>query len=168
MDEIVWSGWLQKKGGDATGMVNRLSFIGISTNRERYFVLSRNGITYYAPPSQVSRGSLFIQSPTHKALTEMGFSKKGSVDLVEILSFKKTDGDHSIQLITDSGRTYEFSCFEDNASALDLTAFESCLQSLGVKMEDPDMSTIYQVRSILSQGIIFMQQLNLSCSSDYG
>lgn len=155
MDEIVWSGWLQKKGGDATGMVNRLTFMGISTNKERYFVLNRSSITYYAPPAQVSRGSLFIQSPTHKALTELGFSKKGSVDLVEILSFKKPDGDHSIQLITDSGRTYEFSCFEDSASALDLTAFESCLQSLGVKMDDQDMSAIYKVRIVVKSWIIY-------------
>ena len=143
MDEIIWSGWLQKKGGDATGMANRLTFMGISTNRERYFVLSRATISYYSPPAQVSRGSLFIQTPTHKALTELGFAKKGSLDLAEIVSGRKTD-DKSVQLITDSNRTYEFSCFDDIASSMDLTAFENCLRNLGVKMEE-DMSTIYEV-----------------------
>lgn len=152
MDEIVWSGWLQKKGGDATTMVNRLTFIGISTNKERYFVLSRSTVTYYAPPSSNSRGSLFIDTPTHKALTDLGFSKKGSVDLVEVLSAKKIDNDRSIQLITDSGRTYEFSCFDDNASVMDLTAFESCLRNLGVKMEDQDLAAIYQDADEAFQG----------------
>lgn len=133
-------------------MVNRLTFMGISTNRERYFVLNRNTISYYAPPSQVSRGSLFIEIPTHKALTELGFSKKGSVDLVEVLSAKKIDNDKSIQLITDSNRTYEFSCFEDNVSNLDLIAFESCLRNLGVKMDDQDLSAIYQEADEAFQG----------------
>lgn len=143
-EDIMWSGWLQKKGGDAANMVNRLSFMGISTNKDRYFVLSRRTITYYAPPGQSSRGSLFVQSPTHKALTELGFTKKGTIELDDIVSMKKNEEDKSLCLLSASGRTYEFIGFEDNASSLDLSAFEGCLHNLGIKLE-ADLSTIYEV-----------------------
>lgn len=148
-EDILWSGWLQKKGGDAGGMVNRLSFMGISTNRDRYFVLSRRTITYYAPPGQSTRGSLFVQSPSHKALTELGFTKKGTIEVDDIVSMKKNDEDNSLSLLSNSGRTYEFIGFEDNASSLDLSAFEGCLRNLGIKVE-VDLGTIYEVRFLAS------------------
>lgn len=143
----MWSGWLQKKGGDAAGMVNRLTFMGISTNKDRYFVLSRRTITYYAPPGQTSRGSLFVSSPSHKALTELGFTKKGTIELDDIVSMKKNDEEKSLSLLSNSGRTYEFIGFDDNASSLDLNAFEGCLLNLGVKLE-VELDSIYEVSSL--------------------
>jgi hypothetical protein len=126
-------------------MVNRLSFMGISGNKERYFVLKRKSIVYYAPPAQTSRGSIFIESPTPKALTDLGFVKKGSIDLDEVLHMKKSVVDQSIQLVTTSGRVYDVSAFDDAASSLDLASFEGCLHNLGIKLE-ADMGTIYEVR----------------------
>lgn len=145
MDEIIWSGWLQKRGGDSTGIVKGLGFMGITGNKERFFVLKRRSLTYYAPPSQTSRGSIFIESPTPKALTDLGFVKKGSVELDEVLHMKKSEVDRSLQLVTTSGRIYEVSSFDDVASNLDMTSFEGCLHNLGIKME-VDMSSIYEVK----------------------
>jgi hypothetical protein len=145
MDEIVWSGWLQKKGGDSTGVVNRLNFMGITGNKERYFVLKKKSIVYYAPPASTTRGSIFIESPTPKALTDLGFVKKGSVELDEILHMKKSEADKSIQLVTTSGRVYDVSGFDDAASSLDLASFEGCLHNLGIKLE-ADMGSLYEVR----------------------
>ena len=145
MDEIIWSGWLQKKGGDSSAIVNRLSFIGISGNKERYFVLTRNNITYYAPPGQSSRGSIFIEIPTPKALSDLGFVKKGSIDLAEVLHMKKSEEDQSLMLVTTSGRTYEISGFNDSASNLDMSSLEGCLHNLGIKLE-VGMDSIYEVR----------------------
>lgn len=140
----MWSGWLQKKGGDSTGMVNRLTFMGISGNKERYFVLKRKSIVYYAPPPQTTRGSIFIESPTPKALTDLGFVKKGTIDLDEVVHMKRSEADKTIELVTTSGRVYEVSGFEDAASTLDLASFEGCLHNLGIKLE-AELGSIYEV-----------------------
>jgi hypothetical protein len=144
MEDIVWSGWLQKKGGDSSGIVKGFGFMGITGNKDRFFVLKRKSLTYYAPPPQVTRGSIFVESPTPKALTDLGFVKKGSFDLDEVLHMKKSEIDRSLQLVTTSGRIYEVSGFDDAASSLDMTSFEGCLHNLGVKME-VEMSSIYEV-----------------------
>ena len=104
MEDIVWSGWLQKTGGDSSGLAKGLSFMGVSGNKARYFVLKRKSIAYYAPPPSTSRGSIFIESPTPKALTDLGFVKKGSIDLDEIVHMKKSDQGRSLELVTTTGR----------------------------------------------------------------
>ena len=129
-------------------MAKGLSFMGVSGNKARYFVLKRKSITYYAPPPSTSRGSIFIESPTPKALTDLGFVKKGSIDLDEIVHMKKSDQGRSLELVTTTGRTYCMSGFEDASSSLDMASFEGCLHSLGIKVEE-DLASIYQVAQLI-------------------
>jgi hypothetical protein len=163
MEDIVWSGWLQKKGGDSSGIVKGFGFMGITGNKDRFFVLKRKSLTYYAPPPQVTRGSIFVESPTPKALTDLGFVKKGSFDLDEVLHMKKSETDRSLQLVTTSGRIYEVSGFDDAASSLDMTSFEGCLHNLGVKME-VEMSSIYEVSRRFSHICVFARCITFLCA----
>ena len=111
---------------------------------DRYFVLDKKCITYYAAPGQGARGSIFIDTPTHKALAGLGFVKKGTIELTDILNMKKSEENNVLLLVLRSGRVHDLAGFDDSASRLDLGAFESCLQRLGVNW-DAGMSAIYEV-----------------------
>jgi hypothetical protein len=155
MDEVtVWAGWLQKRGGDSSGISNRLSFMSnvVAAFKDRYFILTKKTLSYYAPPGNATRSSVFVDTATHKALIAQGFVKKGTVEISDILHMKRSEVDKSLKLVSESGRIYEIAGFD--ASSVDLSAFEGCLQNVGVKLE-LEMDSIYGVSFDAPQGFQF-------------
>ncbi len=146
MNEFVWSGWLQKKSGDPTGLVSRFRGSGRGAFDDRYFVLDKTEISYYVPPASFTRNSV-LENPPTSSIAALGFTKKGSIDLSELINLTKPD-DLSLRLELNSGRIYEVLAFDENQSRNDLIAFEAALDGLGFSL-DMNMDNVYQqVRSI--------------------
>ncbi len=146
MDETLWSGWLQKRGADSSGIAGRLTFMNnvLNAYKERYFVLDSSEISYYAPPGNSPRDSLYIDKPSNDALLALGFSKKGSIALADIVNIRRSNDDKCLEILTKSGRIFEVEGIFDSNSSLNLASFESCLTKLKVNSAI-DMNDIYNV-----------------------
>ena len=74
MEDISWNGWLRKRGQGK-------SVFGSSDYQDRYFLVFKSYVNYYAAPKNITIGEK-IKVKKEADLLELGFETKGTMQIL--------------------------------------------------------------------------------------